>query len=206
MTKQTIHVLHFNGGNLASLKHVLELLGQEVCITADPQELEKATKIIIPGIGHFESAIQFLTNQGLLPVLHHHALEKRTPIMGICLGLQLMTSGSSEGKTAGLGWFEGSCIAFPTLPGQAIKSIHNGWNTIFPVKSSRLLQHIEREDEFFFLHKFHIESAADTSGLTNYGTSFPSVLERENLVGVQFHPEKSHHGGVQILKNFIDGF
>lgn len=202
MKKQSIHIVDINGGNLASLHHALTRLGNDVCITQNPIELERATKIILPGIGHFKNAMTFLETQRLRPILDHLVLEKRTPILGICLGMQLMANHSEEGNEAGLGWIDANCIAFPIENGSSLKSIHSGWNQVEPQTAGILLENCVPANEFFFLHKFHLTACAHTKGQTTYGVRFPSVIERENIMGIQFHPEKSHANGLQLLTNF----
>ena len=166
------------------------------------EEIRAADKIILPGVGHFGNAMQNLTNSGLIDILNQVVLEKRTPILGICLGMELMAKRSEEGNVPGLGWLDAEAVRFDIDE----KVPHMGWNQISGKKVSRLMDGIEEDSEFYFAHSYHLRlnDPLDELTETHYGTAFPSAIESENIFGVQFHPEKSHDAGARLLKNFAD--
>lgn len=175
-------------------------------VSSDAGEISKADKIILPGVGHFAKAMENLSKLNMLNELNNFVLIKQKPILGICLGMQLMAKTSEEGNVAGLGWIDVDVIRFRVKDQLKYKVPHIGWNKIIVSKESRLLKNIDGFSEFYFLHSYHLNSYAATDVLseTNYEYNFPSAIERNNIFGVQYHPEKSHKAGSILLENFIN--
>jgi glutamine amidotransferase len=195
-------IINCGEGNVNSVQKMMARINNDTSVTSSPAEIEKADRIILPGIGHFQKAMEALNRLGLLEPLNEAVLNRKTPILGICLGMQLMSRSSEEGNTKGLGWIEGEVVRF--REDLKIKVPHMGWNTISIRKQSRLMYDVEEGTAFYFAHAFHWKSNDPATILceTDYGVSFPSAIEKENIFGVQFHPEKSHDDGLQLLRNF----
>lgn len=200
-----IIIIDYGMGNLNSVKRKLNRIGVDASITSDANQVLKASKIILPGVGHFQKAMSNLKSSRLYEVLNEAALEKKIPILGICLGMQLMAKHSEEGNAVGFGWFEANVVRFRVSDTLRYKVPHIGWNSIQTTKSSALLKDIPENSEFYFVHSYHIvtEHENEILSLTEYDYSFVSALEKDNIFGVQFHPEKSHDVGELLLKNFI---
>lgn len=205
MKKPVIHIVSLNGGNVSSVINALEQLGVQWKIADSQVELDNARNLILPGVGHFGSAMNYLNEKGFTEILRAKILEQRTPTLGICLGMQLLAQSGSEGNTTGLGIFDSSVLELKATDSVRYKIPHNGWNTLIIEKESLLLDGIEETDEFFFLHKYIWKSktGSEVFAKTSYESSFPSVIGSGNCWGVQFHPEKSHEAGLQLLKNFV---
>jgi len=200
-----IAVIDYKAGNLTSVVKALKFLGaQNVVVTQSPADVLRADKIVLPGVGHFQST-QLLTDLGLTQAVRE-AVAKGTPFLGICVGLQWLYQGSTEApETAGLGHFRGECERFPALyAGSALKSPHVGWNSLEHIREdSRLLAGVANGSFVYFTHSWRAPVSADTAAVTLYGGPFTSVVERGNVMGVQFHPEKSAETGLQVLRNFL---
>jgi len=202
-----IVIVDFGIGNLHSILHKLQKIGMRAVVSSQASDIEKAEKLILPGVGAFAAGMQNLRDYGLIPILNHKVMVDKTPILGICLGMQLFAKSSSEGNAAGLGWLEASVKRFdfnnlapsPRIP-------HVGWNTIQPQKVSLLFESVETEQKFYFTHSYHLVSECNDIILstTQYGYPFISAVHQQNIYGVQFHPEKSHRRGLVIYKNFIE--
>lgn len=175
-------------------------------ISSELKDLTEADKIILPGIGHFAKAMANLKELGLLDALNEAVLIKRKAVLGICLGMELMALTSEEGDTPGLQWLDAEAVRFNISASTRHKVPHMGWNKIQITKLSALMKGVEDLSEFYFAHSYHlkINDRSDLLNETEYGLPFPSAVERNNIFGVQYHPEKSHHTGVRVLKNFID--
>ena len=199
-----IVIIDFGMGNLYSIYKKLQLIGANVVISSDPNVISKSDKIILPGVGHFKKAMDNLKNAGLIEILNENVLEKNKPILGICLGMQLMTSFSEEGNENGLGWIDCKVSSFKVKDSIRYKIPHTGWNQIKIKKESRLMKNIPENSEFYFVHSFHVknENVKDILNSTQYEYSFTSAFEKGNIFGVQYHPEKSHDSGFKILENF----
>jgi len=201
-----ITIVDYQMGNLHSVKRAFNRLGVEVNIATKPSEILSAKKLILPGVGHFGKAMDHLKETGLLEALNEAVLVKKTPVLGICLGMQLMTKHSEEGNCEGLGWFDADVVRFQVNDTLQYKIPNIGWCDVKHVKESKILNGINSNDPFYFVHSFHARTS-DTSiilGTTDYETEFTCALEKENIFGVQFHPEKSHASGLQLLKNFSE--
>jgi glutamine amidotransferase len=192
-------------GNLHSVYRKLSLLNAHPVVATSTNEILKADKIILPGVGHFGKAIDNLKQLGIYDALNEAVLIKKIPILGICLGMQLMAKESEEGNAAGFGWIDARVLKFKIQNKIKYKVPQTGWNTINICKQSSLLKNIEDHSEFYFLHSYYYEVSDQNDSLTTteYEHEFVSAIEKENIFGTQFHPEKSHHSGATLLKNFI---
>jgi len=193
----TIAIVDYGAGNLVSVKKVLAWLGQDCAITSDPGQVRNASKIVLPGVGHFASTAA-LSRSGLQDAIAD-AIHRGIPFLGICVGMQWMFQHSQESpSTAGLGVFEGECERFPA----SVKSPHVGWNQIDVAASSQLLRGVRSSSFVYFTHSFRAPVTDTTVASCEYGGHFSAAVEREHLFGVQFHPEKSGDTGLKILSNF----
>lgn len=181
-------------------------MGANSVVSSDPKDIADAEKIILPGVGHFGKAISNLEAMNLVDSLHYAVLIKRKPILGICLGMELMAEKSVEGNARGLGWFDAEIIKFNVSDKKRYKVPHIGWNQISIKKNSLLMKDVPESSEFYFVHSYHfqIRDQSDLLNETEYEITFPSAVEKDNIFGVQYHPEKSHDVGMQVLKNFIE--
>ena len=192
-----IAIVDYGAGNPVSVKKALDWLGQECAITADPETVATAARVVLPGVGHF-AATESLGKSGLQKAITA-AIARGTPFLGICVGMQWMFAHSAEApKVAGLGILDGACEHFPAK----VKSPHVGWNELAISADSRLLQGVSPGSFVYFSHSFRVPLTADTVASCEYGGKFSAAVERDNLYGVQFHPEKSGAIGLHILQNF----
>lgn len=201
-----ITLVDYGLGNIQAFRHIYTSLNLPVSIASTAEELSGAEKIILPGVGAFDWAMGRLNDSGLRETLDDLVLEKHIPVLGICVGMQMMAKRSEEGALPGLGWIDAEVKRFDDAGfTQATHLPHMGWNDVEPVNDSRLFSSIE-DPRFYFLHSYYFvpEIAAETLATTEYGGVFTSAVSREHIYGVQFHPEKSHHWGVQLLKNFAE--
>ena len=202
-----VAIINYGLGNHFSVQKKMNRVGVDVVTTSNAIDIQQADKIILPGVGHFGRAMENLHQLDIIKVLNEEVLEKKKPILGICLGMQLFASVSEEGDTKGLGWIEATVEKFNVNNHLKYKVPHTGWNQIEIAKeSSRLLKNIDALTEFYFVHSYHFncKEQEDVLCSTNYEFEFVSAVERNNIYGTQFHPEKSHGAGVQLLKNFIE--
>lgn len=201
-----IAVIDYKAGNLTSVVKALRYLGaDEITITQDPDIVLRAAKVVLPGVGHFQST-QLLTDLGLTEAVRE-SIAKGAWFLGICVGLQWLFEGSTEAPaTAGLGHFAGRCERFPaSFEGAELKSPHVGWNSLEQVRTdSKLLRRVEEGGFVYYTHSWRAPVLSATAAVTNYGGPFTGAVEQENVMGVQFHPEKSSAAGLQILKNFVE--
>jgi glutamine amidotransferase len=204
--KQQITIIDYQMGNIFSVEKKIRKLGYQVIVSSDKKQIESADKLVFPGVGHFGKAMTNLQSLGLIDVLNETVLAKKTPILGICLGMQLFARKSEEGNSEGLGWIAGEVVKFNVLDKVKYKVPHTGWNNAVVKKDSYLMKDISMDDEFYFVHAYHFSGAnkEDILAETQYEEAFISCVQKENIFGVQFHPEKSHHSGQQLIKNFID--
>ncbi|MFY9907212.1 MAG: imidazole glycerol phosphate synthase subunit HisH [Terriglobales bacterium] len=194
-----IAIVDYGAGNLKSVKKAFDYIGADVVVTSEPEIVAAADKIVLPGVGHF-SALGALVNMGLREGVLRAARAGK-PLLGICLGMQWLFEGSDEApELAGAGIFEGRCRPFPS----SVKSPHVGWNSLTVKDGSRLLRNVATESFVYFTHSFQAPVVAATAASTEYGTPFSAVVEKENIFGVQFHPEKSWNVGLLMLKNFCE--
>jgi glutamine amidotransferase len=198
-----IAIVDYNMGNLGSIFNMLKKLGVDAQITADPERIRSADKLILPGVGAFDAGMQNLERSGLIPLLGTRVLQERVPTLGICLGMHLMTRGSAEGTRSGLGWVDADAVRFEAMEG-SLKVPHMGWNRVMPARPSVLTDGLPKEPRFYFVHSYYVrcQDAGDVLLTTPYGVEFHSGFQRGNVFGVQFHPEKSHRFGMALLANF----
>ena len=198
-------ILDYGMGNLRSISNKLQRAGVESRISADPTVIEGARRLVLPGVGSFSAGMKNLHRLGLIPVLERKVLEEKTPVLGICLGFQLFTTRSEEGDIAGLSWIAAETKRFQ-VEGTELKVPHVGWNETHIQKKSPLFENIPSRERFYFTHSFHVccEDRSDVVATTWYGVEFASAIQRDNIYGTQFHPEKSHHHGFQVLRNFVE--
>ena len=196
-----IQIINYGLGNLGSVQNMLKRINVQSVIIKNPRDLI-TDKIILPGVGSFDTGMNNLLNDGWIEVLNEKVLKERVPTLGICLGMQLMTNRSEEGCLGGLGWIDGEVIKFPA---NNLKIPHMGWNVVKPVNERpSILQSEKDELRFYFVHSYYVrvKNRSEELGETNYGDNFTSAFRRENIYGVQFHPEKSHKFGMMLLRNF----
>jgi imidazole glycerol-phosphate synthase subunit HisH len=200
-----VAIVDYGMGNLHSVKRKLERIGVDPHVTADPDDVLRADKLLLPGVGHFGRAMEQLDSLGLLPALNEAVVHQKTPILGICLGMQLLATGSEEGGTRGLGWIDADVVRFKIDDTRRFKVPHMGWNGVQVTRPNPLLEEATERSEFYFVHSFHMacRDEADVACLTEYSYPFVSAVQRENVFGVQFHPEKSHDAGEDLLRNFL---
>jgi glutamine amidotransferase len=200
-----IQVIDYKAGNLTSVLKALHYLGAETHVTQSPEDVRSSSKIVLPGVGHFQ-ATQLLHDFKLTEATRE-AIAKGTPFLGICVGLQWLYEGSTEAKsTDGLCHFSSMCDRFPaTYNGAELKSPHVGWNSLENIRQdSRLLRGVENGAFVYYTHSWRAPVSADTAATTPYDGDFTAVVERGNVMGVQFHPEKSSAVGLRVLKNFVE--
>ena len=194
-------------GNIASIENMLKKFGAEAIVTSDPSIIEEAEKIILPGVGSFDYGMNNLNKLGITEVLKTKVLEEKIPLLGICLGMQLLTQKSEEGTLPGLGFINAKTVKFQQEHcEEKIKIPHMGWNYIKVNNESILFDDFNKEMRFYFVHSFYVECEKQENVLANtqYGKTFASVIGNDNILGVQFHPEKSHSYGMKLLKNFVE--
>lgn len=200
-----ITIVDYGMGNLGSLLNMFRRIGVEACVESSIPAIRNASKLLLPGVGAFDAAMRCIErNRGLREVLDRKALDEKVPVLGVCLGMQLLTSGSEEGQLPGLNWIPGRVRRFPKDP--QLKIPHMGWNVAAPDRKSALTKDLDNIPRYYFVHSYYVEVADPCFSLmsTVYGISFSSAIARDNIFGVQFHPEKSHRFGMKVLKNFAE--
>lgn len=192
-------------GNIRSVQKIFQRLNIQVQITSNHKEILNADKLLLPGVGHFANGMKKLKETGLSEILDQLVLTKKVPIMGICLGMQLMTKYSTEGNVEGLGWIDAETSRF-NFENKNLKIPHMGWNQLNIKKNTTMSNSITLDDLFYFVHSYFVSCNQEKDVLfqSNYGNSFVSGFEKDNIVGVQFHPEKSHRSGIRLIQNFAD--
>lgn len=202
-----ITIIDCDLGNIGSIRNMLRKAGADCRVSSSEQDILSADKLILPGVGKFDHGMSRINGSGLLPALNHVVLEDKKPLLGICLGMQLLTRGSEEGELPGLGWIAASTIRFPhTQETGNLKVPHMGWNRVVPSGEARLFDGLDpAETKFYFVHSYYVQcdSPASVAATTTYGNDFHSAVQSGNIFGVQFHPEKSHRYGLQLLRNFV---
>lgn len=200
-----VAIVDYEMGNLRSVLKVVKRLGFECIISRDKSELGIADKLILPGVGHFTQGMSKLREFKLIEFLNEVVIEQKKPVLGICLGMQLMAKHSEEGDVDGFNWFDAMVVKFKIVDNLKYKIPHMGWNQINIIKESSLLIDVPDLSELYFDHSYYIRcnNSADVLSETEYECTFTSAIEKGNLFGVQFHPEKSHDVGELVLKNFL---
>ena len=200
-----ICIIDYGTGNIKAFANIYSKLGVPFVIAKKPADLKDITKIILPGVGTFDYAMGLLEKSGLRKVLDELVCGQHLPVLGICVGMQIMAFSSDEGRMRGFGWITGTVKKLEPLkllPANRLP--HMGWNDIYPIKESSLLKFIGSDARFYFLHSYHFqcEKNEDVVAVTDYGGELVSIVNYKNIYGVQFHPEKSHKWGIQLLDNF----
>lgn len=203
-----ITIVDYGAGNIGSIQNMINKIGESAIISSNEQDILIAEKLILPGVGSFDYGMSQLKNSGLINALNKKVLEDKVPILGICLGVQLFTKCSEEGVMRGLSWFDAQTVKFNIPHDQKIKVPHMGWNDVTLKKESKLFKDMYIDPRFYFVHTYHLKcnSHSDILTETTYGYNFVSAIEKGNIVGVQFHPEKSHKFGMKVLNNFIQHY
>jgi glutamine amidotransferase len=197
-----ITIIDYGVGNLASIENILKKIGVSSEISNNIEKIKNARKLILPGVGSFDYGISCLRELNIEEILNEKVLVNKTPILGLCLGFQLMTKSSEEGTQKGLGWFNANCVKF-NLDNDEFKVPHMGWNYVTNHRQNILTNSLEKM-KYYFVHSYHIanEQPEDIILQSTYGYTFTCGMQLENIYGVQFHPEKSHKFGMQLFKNF----
>lgn len=201
-----IGVIDYGLGNSAAIHNMLRRIGVDSVVSGDRAQLSDTSKLILPGVGAFDEGMRSLAARNLVGFLSEQINEKAKPVLGICLGMQLLGEGSEEGDIPGLGFLPMTFQKFDPPLNSNMKKLHMGWNEVRAVQTSPLLAGFDRIPSFYFVHRFFAVCAEqnDVLGVSTYGDTFPSVVGRRNVLGVQFHPEKSHKFGMQLLRNFAE--
>lgn len=202
-----ITIVDYGLGNLGSIKNMLRRIGFASEITSDLEKISLAEKLILPGVGAFDNGMKNIRSKGLEPLLRKKVLEDKVPLLGICLGMQLLCDGSEEGKDPGLGWIPGFARKFKFNSDQkSLKIPHMGWNNVQIVGKSDLVKDFLPEMRFYFVHSYHVVCKNPENLLltVDYGGYAAAAIMKDNIFGTQFHPEKSHKFGMQLLKNFAE--
>jgi glutamine amidotransferase len=201
-------VIDYGVGNVGSVLNILKRIGADAIVSGREADIASADRLILPGIGAFDNGMRRLKATGLVPQLHQRVVDEGVPLLGICLGMQLLMHGSEEGEEPGLGWIDGDVVRFQfpdEAPGLRVPFI--GWSTIEQCRPTQALDGIPVDAEFYFVHSFHVRCSPEVvAARTDYGYPFASAIEKDNIVGVQFHPEKSQRAGMAVLRNFIQRF
>ena len=201
-----IAIIDYDVGNIAAVANMLRRIGVACTITAQPEAVEQAERIILPGNGSYDACMRNLRATGLLPVLEDRVLRQGVPLLGICVGAQMLGDSSEEGKEPGLGWLDMQVRRFPDTPG--IRVPHMGWNQVVPTQPrNAIVQALQDDARFYFVHSYYLApaDASDVMLTARYGIEFAAGVARGNIYGVQFHPEKSHRFGKQLLSAFAKG-
>ena len=200
-------VVDYGMGNVASVVNMARAAGGHAMVSNSADEIVSAKKLILPGVGAFDKGMDNLDEQNLIEPLRKAVLDLGTPILGICLGMQLVGRRSEEGKRDGLGWIQASTVRFNFPLGETqLRVPHMGWNNMVSARHDPLLRNLPDDSRFYFVHSLHLvcDHETDVTGWTTYGYRFPSVIRHKNIFGVQFHPEKSHKFGMAIIRNFLE--
>ena len=199
-----IVVVDYGMGNLGSVLKSLKRLKVESKVSSSIDDIQNAKKLILPGVGHFSNGMKRLKEYGLIDVLNKKALDDKIPVLGICLGMQLFAKFSEEGDSKGLGWIDANIKKFNVSDKLKWKIPHMGWNSIKIKRNSQILEGIDQNEYFYFVHSYYMQCLNDSDIIssTKYCYEFTSIVQKGNIYGTQFHPEKSHDKGIAILKNF----
>jgi glutamine amidotransferase len=202
-----ITIVDYGLGNIRAFLNVFKRLNIEATTATGADDLRNASKVILPGVGAFDHAMHRLTQSGMRQALDELVLRRGVPILGVCVGMQILGRDSDEGSLPGLGWIDGRVRTLASLmPAATLPVPHMGWNDARSVAGNRLFDHLGSSARFYFLHSYYFQCARDEDAIAvaEYGREFACAVNARNVFGVQFHPEKSHHDGVQLLKNFAE--
>ncbi len=201
-----IAVVDYGLGNLGSIANMLKRVGAAASIVTSPELLANADAIILPGVGAFDEGMGRLRGGNWIPSLETEIFQKRKPLLGICLGMQLLMNSSEEGVSQGLGWISGRAIRFRFPEAVSLPIPHMGWSRVRPCRDKSLFQNLDEDHGFYFVHSYHVtcQDGNDILATTDYGCEFVSAVQRGNIMGVQFHPEKSHKHGMNLFQRFVE--
>jgi glutamine amidotransferase len=199
-----ITVVDYGVGNIGAIINMADYLGIDAETSSDPDRIRKASKLILPGVGAFDKAMLTLQNRGLIDPLNDAALKRQIPVLGICLGMQLLARRSDEGVQAGLGWVAADVLRISLPPESPLKVPHIGWLEVKPARKSALFDSAVRGERFYFDHGYYVQcdSPQDVAATIDYGSEICCAVNSGNVSGVQFHPEKSHRFGMRVLEAF----
>lgn len=202
-----IAIIDYGLGNIKAFCNIYNKLNIQYCVVNTVVELKQASKIILPGVGAFDHAMSALNNSGLRETLDELVLDRGVPVLGVCVGMQMMANSSEEGESEGLNWIPGVVKKFAYENDDLARKYplpHMGWNSIFIDGSDSIICGLEKEPRYYFLHSYYYECENPDNSISTseYGMKFSCIVKRGNICGVQFHPEKSHHNGIRLLKNF----
>jgi imidazole glycerol-phosphate synthase subunit HisH len=200
-----ITIIDYGVGNLGSILNMFKKIGVEALLSQSISDINNAQKLLLPGVGSFDYGMKMLNESGYVDALNKRVLEEKVPLLGICLGMQLMTKRSDEGQSKGLGWFDAETVKF-NLDTHIYKIPHMGWNEVQSTRENALFKDMFDEPRFYFVHSYHVQTnnSADILLKAHYGYDFVCGLQKNNIYGAQFHPEKSHKYGMKLLKNFAE--
>lgn len=203
-----IGIVDYGLGNVQAFISLYKSLGISATRAKTPEDLKVCEKIILPGVGAFDHAVELLNESGLRDTLDHCVAVQRMPVLGVCVGMQILAERSEEGVCTGLGWIPGTIRALQNHPQAAQLPVpHMGWNDVSPQGSHSLFENMSADMRFYFLHSYYFDNTEPTHCIarSTYGFELCSAVAKDNVMGVQFHPEKGHHWGMQLLKNFATG-
>jgi imidazole glycerol-phosphate synthase subunit HisH len=197
-------IVNYGIGNLTSILNMFKRIGADAVLTSDKAAIADAGKILIPGVGSFDSCIQAFNKSGLRDTVEQKAMVEKIPVLGICVGAQMMTRGSEEGSEPGLGWVNADTIRFQLQAQPSLKVPNMGWNDLQVEQHCILWNHLPAAPRFYFAHSYHFkfDTADFVTASTTYGYKYPVAFQNQNIYGTQFHPEKSHKYGMKVLENF----
>jgi glutamine amidotransferase len=202
-----VTIVDYGLGNIQAFTNMYKRMNGQACVATRAEDLEGATHLILPGVGAFDHAMELLQASGMRPALDELVIHRKVPVLGICVGMQILAAESEEGRFPGLGWIAGRVRAFASMPQVATLPLpHMGWNDVSPKIGSQLFSGLGSDARFYFLHSYFFECAepACAAATANYGIDFACAVRDANVYGVQFHPEKSHHWGGSLLRNFAE--
>jgi glutamine amidotransferase len=204
-----IVIVDYGVGNLESIRNMFKRIGVQSLVSSRESDILQAEKLVLPGVGAFDACAQKINASGLKDSLRRKVLDEHIPVLGICVGMQLLMEESEEGSLKGLGWIPGKVVKFrqEKMP-YGIKVPHIGWADVRQVKSSAILKDMPEAPRFYFVHSFHVKTDSEEDVLlsADYGYRFCAAVQHENIIGVQFHPEKSHKYGMKLLENFAKNY
>jgi len=195
-------IIDYGVGNLASISNMFRRVGVQSLISGRPEDVANADKLLLPGVGAFDDVMRKFGESGLADVIERRVRHDGVPVLGICVGMQMLSEGSEEGQLPGLGWIAGRCERLPDLPEARVP--HMGWNRVTRAKSSTLTDELPEDARFYFAHSYHVvcREAEDVLMTANHGKEIVAAVQKRNIFGVQFHPEKSHRFGMDLLRRF----
>ncbi len=199
-------VVDYGMGNVGSVLNMLRRVGSEPMFSSNPAVIAAASKLVLSGVGAFDTGMRQLAAAGVIDALNEAVLGRGVPVIGLCLGMHLLTEGSEEGQLQGLGWIPGRTVRFRFDPSMStLKVPHMGWNTINVKNDAPIVRDLLPGSRFYFVHSYHVEceDQTDVAATTEHGYAFPSIVQRANIIGTQFHPEKSHRFGKRLLERFL---